>query len=111
MSRRAHLLIRCALALLLPASVLVLAVPARAASPARTAGARRHDAGPAGVLAPEAAIANADTGAILWSRQLNTERPMASITKVMTALVVLRAGGLNKEIEIPSGIIAYVKQH
>jgi D-alanyl-D-alanine carboxypeptidase (penicillin-binding protein 5/6) len=111
MSRRAHLLIRCALALLLPASVLVLAVPARAASPARTVGARRHDAGPAGVLAPEAAIANADTGAILWSRQLNTERPMASITKVMTALVVLRAGGLNKEIEVPSAVTAYVNKH
>ena len=26
---------------------------------------------------------------MLWSRELDTERPMASITKVMTALVVL----------------------
>jgi serine-type D-Ala-D-Ala carboxypeptidase (penicillin-binding protein 5/6) len=111
MPRRAHLLIRCALALLLPASVLAFAVPARAASTGRVVGARRHDAGPAGVRAPEAAIANADTGAILWSRDLNTERPMASITKVMTALVVLRAGNLNREIKVPSAVIAYIDKY
>jgi serine-type D-Ala-D-Ala carboxypeptidase (penicillin-binding protein 5/6) len=111
MPRRAHLFIRCALALLLPAAVLALAVPARAASPARTVGARRHDSGPAGVKAPEAAIANADNGTILWSRQLNTERPMASITKVMTALVVLRAGDLNRDIQVPSAVTAYIDKY
>ena len=58
--------------------------------------------------AKEAAIANAATGRILWSRDLNTKRPMASITKVMTALVVIRAGDLSREITVPSAVIGYV---
>ena len=33
---------------------------------------------------------------------------MASITKVMTALVVIRAGNLNRTITIPSAVIGYV---
>jgi serine-type D-Ala-D-Ala carboxypeptidase (penicillin-binding protein 5/6) len=84
------------------------------ASPARPAHAQaaqaqaKAQAGPGGVQAKEAAIANAATGRILWSRDLNTERPMASITKVMTALVVIRAGDLGREITVPSAVIRYV---
>ena len=33
---------------------------------------------------------------------------MTSITKVMTALVVIRAGNLNRTITIPSAVIGYV---
>ena len=33
---------------------------------------------------------------------------MASITKVMTALVVIRAGDLNRQITVPSAVIDYV---
>jgi D-alanyl-D-alanine carboxypeptidase (penicillin-binding protein 5/6) len=66
---------------------------------------------PRGVRAKEAAIANAATGRVLWSRDLNTERPMASITKVMTALVVIRAGDLGRRITVPSAVIAYVRTH
>jgi D-alanyl-D-alanine carboxypeptidase (penicillin-binding protein 5/6) len=36
---------------------------------------------------------------------------MASITKVMTALVVIRAGGLNRSVRIPSFVVSYVQQH
>jgi serine-type D-Ala-D-Ala carboxypeptidase (penicillin-binding protein 5/6) len=61
------------------------------------------------VLAKEAAIANAATGRVLWSRDLNTERPMASITKVMTALVVIRAGDLGRRITVPAAVIGYVR--
>ncbi|HEX6525106.1 MAG TPA: serine hydrolase [Streptosporangiaceae bacterium] len=71
----------------------------------------RASSGPSGVSAPEAAIANARTGAILWSRELNTQRPIASITKVMTALVVLRSGGLNNTLTIPRSVIAYVNEY
>ena len=35
---------------------------------------------------------------------------MASITKVMTALVVIRAGHLNREITIPSAVVGYVRE-
>jgi D-alanyl-D-alanine carboxypeptidase (penicillin-binding protein 5/6) len=68
-------------------------------------------AGPAGVAAPEAAVENAATGAVLWSRELNTERPMASITKVMTALIVIRSGRLGRQITIPYAALAYVRKY
>ena len=68
-------------------------------------------AGPSGVGAWSAAVENAATGKLLWSRGLNTERPMASITKVMTAFVVIRAGHLNRAITIPSAVTGYVRAH
>ncbi|HEV2240118.1 MAG TPA: serine hydrolase, partial [Streptosporangiaceae bacterium] len=78
------------------------------AAPLRPAAAA---AGPAGVQARGADLVNAVTRRQLWSRALNTPRPMASITKVMTALVVIRAGGLNRTIRIPRIVVSYVKQH
>src|SRR5437588_523017 len=85
--------------------MLTLVTPASSvlAGTSRTT-AGRVAGGPSGVTAPEAAIANARTGAILWSRELNTQRPIASITKVMTALVVLRSGGLYNTITIPRSV-------
>jgi len=67
--------------------------------------------GPSGISAKAAAIENASTGKVLWSRDLNTERPMGSITKVMTALVVIRAGDLNREITISSAVVDYVHEY
>ena len=61
--------------------------------------------------AKAAAIANASTGTVLWSRELNTERPIGSITKVMTALVVISDGDLNRTITIPSAVVSYVQEH
>jgi len=55
-----------------------------------------------------AALANAATGKVLWSVGLNTERPIGSIVKVMTALVVIQAGDLNREITVPRSVIAYL---
>jgi serine-type D-Ala-D-Ala carboxypeptidase (penicillin-binding protein 5/6) len=55
-----------------------------------------------------AALANAATGKVLWSLGLNTERPIGSIVKVMTALVVIQAGDLNREITVPRSVIAYL---
>ena len=56
-----------------------------------------------------AELANAATGADLWSRSSVQERPMGSITKVMTAYVVLTTPGLNlnQVITVPGGIVAY----
>jgi D-alanyl-D-alanine carboxypeptidase (penicillin-binding protein 5/6) len=78
---------------------------------AGTAPVANAQTGPSGVVAAAAAIANADNGAILWSRDLNTERPVASITKVMTALVVLRAGGLNDRLTVPSAVVGYDEKY
>jgi D-alanyl-D-alanine carboxypeptidase (penicillin-binding protein 5/6) len=89
-------------------ALLVAAVFAGTATAASaSASASSAQADPAGVVAAAAAIANANNGTILWSRDLNTERPVASITKVMTALVVLRAGGLNDRLTVPSAVIGY----
>lgn len=74
---------------------------------ATPAAAAAQTAGPGGVQAPYAELANAVTGADLWSRSSVTERPMGSITKVMTAYVVIEAGRLNRVITVPAGIVAY----
>jgi serine-type D-Ala-D-Ala carboxypeptidase (penicillin-binding protein 5/6) len=94
---------------------LAATAPASAASVTHPAGLAAASApaaaGPSGVQAKEAAIANAATGRVLWSRDLNTERPMASITKVMTALVVIRAGHLGQLITVPAAVIGYVASY
>jgi len=66
---------------------------------------------PRGVKAKAGILADAATGQVLWSSDGNTERPIASITKVMTALIVLGAGNLNRKIRIPKSVIAYVTKY
>ena len=98
-------LVRAVLAVLSLAGTVVFA------GTTATASAATRQAGPSGVTAVAAAIANATSGTVLWSRDLNTERPMASITKVMTALVVLRAGGLDNTLTVPSAVTGYVDEY
>jgi D-alanyl-D-alanine carboxypeptidase (penicillin-binding protein 5/6) len=107
---RGRLTVRLAGAALAASAALTAAVPATAAT-AATAASTASSAGPVGVGARSAAVENAATGRLLWSRGLNTERPMASITKVMTALVVLRAGHLDRAITIPAAVTGYVRAH
>ncbi len=66
--------------------------------------------GPSGLQIKGGALANAATGTILWSMDLNTERPIGSIVKVMTALLVIKAGGLDRTITVPESVIAYLKK-
>ncbi len=107
---RVHLTARVtgllAVAVLAASTALAIAAPPSVASATRPAAA-----GPSGVRAKAAAIEVASTGRLLWSRGLNTERPMASITKVMTALVVIRAGDLSRRVTIPSAVVAYVNKY
>jgi len=95
----------------LVAGLIVAALP-----PARAAAAERPETAaatstvgqaPTGIRAPYAELANEATGADLWSRSSVSEHPMGSITKVMTAYVVIEAGDLNRVITVPSGIIGY----
>jgi serine-type D-Ala-D-Ala carboxypeptidase (penicillin-binding protein 5/6) len=88
-----------------PAARATASAATRAASAASPASAA--SAGPAGVRAPWAELADEATGRDLWSRSSVTEHPMGSITKVMTAYVVIEAGHLNRVISVPSGIIGY----
>jgi serine-type D-Ala-D-Ala carboxypeptidase (penicillin-binding protein 5/6) len=66
---------------------------------------------PRGVKAQGAVLADAVTGQVLWGRDLGTERPMASVTKVMTALLVLESGNLGHEILIPKAARDYAWKH
>ena len=90
-----------------PASAITTGASARVA--AATLSARTP--APSGVHAPGAALANEATGQLLWSRGLDTKRPMGSITKVMTALVVLRAGGLARKITVSQAAVSYTRRH
>ena len=109
MRTRGRLTVRvCGLlaAVTLATTLLGAVAPARAVAAVSSPGA-----GPSGVGAWSAAVENAATGKLLWSRGLNTERPMASITKVMTAYLVIRAGHLDRKITIPAAVTGYVRAH
>jgi len=64
------------------------------------------------VNAAEAELAKA-AGPDLWSKSSTVKRPIGSITKVMTAYVVLTTPGLNlqRSIRVPSGITAYDQEY
>jgi D-alanyl-D-alanine carboxypeptidase (penicillin-binding protein 5/6) len=59
------------------------------------------------VGAKEGVLADATTRQILWNRDMNTELPMASITKVMTAYLVISAGDLNRKVTVPKSVLNY----
>src|ERR1700735_1348582 len=104
-------------------------VPASAVSNPQHAAVRPHSARPSPSATPPAPspvqivgaprnvkalggeLAVASTGSLLWSRDQETERPIGSITKVMTALVVMQAGDLNREIRVPQSVLAYVAKY
>jgi D-alanyl-D-alanine carboxypeptidase (penicillin-binding protein 5/6) len=92
-------------AVAIPAAASTAAPGAVAAADGKAAGS-----GPTGIKIKAGALANAATGQILWSEGLDTELPIGSIVKVMTALVVLRAGNLNQVITVPKSVTSYLKK-
>ena len=76
----------------------------------REAGVPARDGGLPLVHVRGADLADATTGAMLWSQDAGVPRPMGSITKVMTALVVLQTGDLGQEIRVTRGAIRYVRR-
>ena len=62
---------------------------------------------PKGVKAKAGILVDATTGQVLWARGGDAVRPIASITKVMSAVVILQAGGLNRRIAVPKSVTAY----
>jgi D-alanyl-D-alanine carboxypeptidase (penicillin-binding protein 5/6) len=71
----------------------------------------RAESAPPAVAVSGGVLADARSGAMLWSRGLDVRRPMASITKVMTALVVLRAGDLSRRIRVTPAAVAYARRN
>ncbi|HEX9042394.1 MAG TPA: serine hydrolase [Trebonia sp.] len=66
---------------------------------------------PAGIKAKSGILVDATTGQVLWAQGENTVRPIASITKVMTALVIIQAGGLNQQVVVPKAVTGYVAKY
>jgi D-alanyl-D-alanine carboxypeptidase (penicillin-binding protein 5/6) len=66
---------------------------------------------PKGVKAKQGILIDATTGQVLWEEGGTQEAPVASITKVMTALLVLQAGGLNQQVAVPKAVTAYVAKY
>jgi serine-type D-Ala-D-Ala carboxypeptidase (penicillin-binding protein 5/6) len=66
---------------------------------------------PSGVAAKDAELASASSGAVLWSRSASVERPIGSITKVMTAYLVIEAGDLGRQIKVPEAVLSYVARY
>ena len=85
-----------------PPAAAALATP----TPSITPGLQVTGA-PAKVKAKGALLADAATGQLLWSRAATTPRPMASVTKVMTALLVLERNRLSEKIRIPKAAVKY----
>ena len=80
-----------------------VAIAAPAALPVGTA------AGPL-VTVKGADLVLPGTGTTLWSVAQDVPRPMGSIVKVMTGLVVLKEGHLNREITVTKAMLRYVSR-
>jgi serine-type D-Ala-D-Ala carboxypeptidase (penicillin-binding protein 5/6) len=87
------------------------AVSAQAMSAQVGALARAGSSRPAGIRAIAGKLVNVRTGKDLWARQEAIQRPIASLTKVMTALVVIRAGDLRRRITITQAEVNYVQTY
>ena len=95
-----------------PSRAVTATVPAASATKTAASGPELDVVGtPVGVKAKEGILVDATTGQVLWSKDADVPRPIASITKVMTALVILQAGGLNREITVPKGVVGYVAKY
>jgi D-alanyl-D-alanine carboxypeptidase (penicillin-binding protein 5/6) len=95
----------------LPASAPPASAPPASALPAAALASGPATAAPAGVRALGADLADAGTGQLLWGRDPDTKRPIGSVTKVMTALVVIQAGNLGRKITVPASAVSYVASH
>jgi serine-type D-Ala-D-Ala carboxypeptidase (penicillin-binding protein 5/6) len=62
------------------------------------------------IIVKGADLVDLNSGVELWGKDLGVHRPMGSITKVMTALVVLRAGNLNQKIKVTKAAVRYVER-
>lgn len=97
------------------AGILVIFAPTAAAAPAPGSSQPQLpfplSLQPDGVQASAAALVEANTGVMLWSRQPDIRLPIASITKVMTAVVVLESGDLERPITVGREAVDYAASY
>lgn len=58
-----------------------------------------------GVSARSAIVINGDTGEVIWAQNSEEKLPMASTTKIMTALLLCENADLNKEITVTADML------
>jgi D-alanyl-D-alanine carboxypeptidase (penicillin-binding protein 5/6) len=75
---------------------LVALLAALAAAPAGAAAAK-----PPEIAAPEAIVVEPQTGDVVYEKDADERRPIASTTKLMTALLTLEHGGLDETVTAP----------
>jgi serine-type D-Ala-D-Ala carboxypeptidase (penicillin-binding protein 5/6) len=93
------------------AAIVATAVPSAAmVAPGPPAGPAAGYGGAPRVHVRGADLVDASTGAQLWGKDVDAQRPMGSIAKVMTALVVIRAGDLGREIKVSKSAVRYVRR-
>jgi serine-type D-Ala-D-Ala carboxypeptidase (penicillin-binding protein 5/6) len=95
----------CRLAALSAAACVLAAVQGVGLGSAQASVVRR--AAPAGVVAVAGELVNSGSGQRLWSRGLDARYPIASLTKVMTAMVILAHGDLNRKIKVTEAAVQY----
>jgi serine-type D-Ala-D-Ala carboxypeptidase (penicillin-binding protein 5/6) len=100
-----------ALRLATAAAITVCVLPATELAVAPPAHASVRVAQPADVVAVAGELVNAATGRRMWSRDRNAELPIASITKVMTAMVVISEGDLNRKIRVTEAAEEYAEEN
>ncbi len=61
----------------------------------------RADGSPS-VSASSAILMEAGEGRVVWEKEADTRRPMASTTKIMTALLALESGRLGETVKVPA---------
>ncbi len=77
----------------------------------RAAAATAPPRAPGQISAAAGEMVNVRTGKDMWGRAQAVQRPIASLTKVMTALVVIRAGDLRRRITITEADVDYVETY
>ena len=97
------------------AAALIVAAPSQLAAASAAVGASAAGAsvrlaatGPP-VQVKGGDLVDVGTGRRLWRVHPYIARPMGSITKVMAALVVLKAGGLNRKIRVTRAAVRYAR--
>lgn len=95
------------------------ATPSAHMAPARTVAVRpvaaqaaaQTTSAPSGIAAKGAYLYDADQAKKLWGVATSTKRPIGSITKMMTAMIVLRAGNLRKTVTIKRSYVNRVRNN
>src|SRR4051794_19018044 len=91
-------------------AAMVTALPVSAAQ-AGTQAAKIYPKKPAGVTAQAGYLFDATKKRVLWSKNADRRMQIGSITKVMTALVVIKAGHLDRKIPILQKYLDYIPNH